>query len=112
MMRINPEPNMDLFYKVGLTNDLFSDHGVLRQWGRRGTKGQQLIKWYESSLEAQNAFSKLVKENLDRGYLLKMVQNQENEGTMTPFEKWSPTGGPKKEVSCQCLDSISTILSN
>lgn len=76
MMRVDPECNMDRYYKVELTKDLISDHGVHRQWGRRGTKGQHLIKWYESSLEAQSAISKLVKEKLARGYLIKMPPTQ------------------------------------
>lgn len=85
MKRVDPELNMDRFYYVELTKDLFGYHGVHRQWGRRGTKGQHLIRWYESSLEAQSEISKLVKEKLARGYLLKM----------TPFGKWSQTGAPK-----------------
>jgi predicted DNA-binding WGR domain protein len=37
MKRVDPEANMDRFYSVGLTRDLFGDHGVYRQWGRSGT---------------------------------------------------------------------------
>ncbi|PCH51275.1 MAG: hypothetical protein COC17_01260 [Hyphomicrobiales bacterium] len=42
MMRVDPECNMDRFYKIELTKDLISDHSVHRQWARRGTKGQDL----------------------------------------------------------------------
>ena len=40
MKRVDPECNMDRFYSVQLTQGLFGDHGVHRQWGRRGTWGR------------------------------------------------------------------------
>ena len=60
MKRVDTEANVDRFYSVGLTKDLFGDHGVYRQWGRRD--------WYDTELEAQSAMSDLVNEKLMRGY--------------------------------------------
>lgn len=68
MKRVDPEVNMDRFYIVELTQDLFGDHGVYRQWGRRGTWGRYRSDWYGSELEAKCALSELVKQKLARGY--------------------------------------------
>ena len=42
MRRIDPSLNMNRFYSVGLTKDLFGQHGVHRQWGRFGYLGAAL----------------------------------------------------------------------
>ena len=76
MKRVDPVHNMDRFYYVELTKDLFGDHGVHRQWGRRGTNGRHRFDWYNSSLEAENAASSLVRQKLARGYLIKMSPTQ------------------------------------
>ena len=49
MKRVDPECNMDRFYSVQLTQGLFGDHGVHRQWGRRGTWGRHRLDWYGMS---------------------------------------------------------------
>lgn len=72
MKRVDPECNMDRFYSVQLTQSLFGDHGVHRQWGRRGTWGRHRLDWYETEFEAENALSDLVRQKLVRGYLLKV----------------------------------------
>lgn len=73
MTRVDPGVNMDRFYCVQLTTGLFGEFGVQRLWGRCGTCGRQRLDWYESEPEATSALSKLVKQKLMRGYLLKMA---------------------------------------
>ena len=73
MARIDPNVNMDRFYCVQLTTCLFGDFGVERQWGQRGTRGRHRLDWYASEPEASVALSKLVKQKLMRGYLLKVA---------------------------------------
>ena len=63
---------MDRFYSVQLTQGLFGDHGVHRQWGRRGTWGRHRLDWYGTEFEAESALSDLVRQKLARGYLLKV----------------------------------------
>lgn len=70
MERINPEINMDRFYCVQLTCGLFSDAGVERIWGRRGTKGRHRLDWYESKSDAAAALIKLIKAKEKKGYEL------------------------------------------
>jgi predicted DNA-binding WGR domain protein len=76
MKHIDPRLNMDRFYCVELTKDLFGEHGVHRQWGRNGVWCRNRRDWYDTELDAQRAMSKLVKEKLGRGYLLKMAPKQ------------------------------------
>ena len=38
--RVDPSVNMNRFYSVELTKDLFGHIGVHRQWGRFGTWGR------------------------------------------------------------------------
>ncbi|MCP4936795.1 MAG: WGR domain-containing protein [bacterium] len=73
MKRIDPSQNMNRFYSVQLTQDLFGEHCVIRQWGRRGTRGQSLIRSYGTEDEAEGAVSKLIKQKLGRGYLLNFM---------------------------------------
>ncbi|MGC1505810.1 MAG: WGR domain-containing protein [Sulfitobacter sp.] len=75
MKRVDPEANVDRFYSVGLTEDLFGDHGVYRQWGRSGTWGRHRRDWYDTELEAQSAMSDLVREKLMRGYATSLPSN-------------------------------------
>lgn len=55
---------MDRFYSVLLTQGLFGDHGVHRQWGRRGTWGRHRLDWYGTEFEAELALSDLVRQKL------------------------------------------------
>lgn len=68
MRRDDPSRNMNRFYSIELTKDLFGDHGVYRQWGRRGTWGRHRLDWYKSRPEAERAMSDLIKQKLARGY--------------------------------------------
>jgi len=70
MKRIDPEINMDRFYCVELTKDLFGVHGIHRQWGRSGSWGRDLRVSYDTELEAQSAMSKLIKDKFKRGYTI------------------------------------------
>lgn len=70
MHRIDPNLNMDRYYSVEVTKDLFGLHGVERHWGRSGTWGQCQLDWYDYLRIAKTAMSKLVQEKLSKGYLL------------------------------------------
>jgi len=70
MKRVDPSCNMDRFYSVQVIQDLFGEHCVIRQWGRRGTRGQSLMNAYKSEDEAEGAASTLIKQKLGRGYRL------------------------------------------
>ncbi|WP_299211236.1 WGR domain-containing protein [uncultured Tateyamaria sp.] len=76
MRRIDSSLNMNRFYSVGLTKDLFGQHGVHRQWGRFGTWGRHRNDWYKTQIEAECALSDLVKQKLARGYLIKLPRSE------------------------------------
>ena len=80
MRRIDPALNMNRFYSVGLTKDLFGQHGVHRQWGRFGTWGRHCHDWYRTQTEAETALSDLVKQKLARGYLIKLPASESQGG--------------------------------
>lgn len=70
MHRTDPSSNMDRYYSVEVTRNLFGEHSVQRHWGRNGTRGQFRLDWYRDQLTARKNMSKLVQEKLSRGYLL------------------------------------------
>lgn len=76
MRRIDSSLNMNRFYSVGLTEDLFGQHGVHRQWGRFGTWGRHCHDWYRTQTEAETALSDLVKQKLTRGYRIKLPASE------------------------------------
>ena len=71
MARFDADANMNRFYSVQLTQSLFGEVGVERQWGRRRTSGRCRLDWYGNDRDAESALSDLVKAKLSRGYILK-----------------------------------------
>lgn len=71
MARVDPDANMDRFYCVVLTESLFGEIGVERQWGRCRTHGRRRLDWYGNETKAKTALTNLVKHKLSRGYLMK-----------------------------------------
>lgn len=70
MRRTDPASNMDRYYSVEVTRDLFGKHIVQRHWGRRGTWGQFRLEGYPDQITAMQNMSKLVQQKLSKGYLL------------------------------------------
>ena len=96
MRRIDPSLNMNRFYSVGLTKDLFGQHGVHRQWGRFGTWGRHCHDWYATKTDAESALSNLIKQKLARGYLIKLPVSNGQRGYMSSFGKWSQQCVPQE----------------
>ncbi|MBL4750437.1 MAG: WGR domain-containing protein [Amylibacter sp.] len=57
------------FYRVEICANLFQEFSVLREWGRVGGKGQQIIRLFPDLLSASHAADRVRKANLRRGYL-------------------------------------------
>lgn len=76
MRRIDPPLNLNRFYSVGLTKDLFGQHGVHRQWSRSGTWGRHRHDWQRTQTEAETALFDLVKQKLARGYLIRLPASE------------------------------------
>lgn len=68
LIRIDPDANMERFYRIQLTTDLFGGTLLLRQWGRLGTRGQERRAWFANTANAQDELQRLTRQKLRRGY--------------------------------------------
>jgi predicted DNA-binding WGR domain protein len=57
--RIDPEQGIRRFYSLMIERDLFGTVRLVRNWGRIGTKGQELAEEFESEDEAGRALESL-----------------------------------------------------
>ena len=68
LTRIDPDQNMRRYYHLSLQPGLFGDIGLVREWGRIGTRGQSKTDWFSGSVEAEAASAKLMRQKQGRGY--------------------------------------------
>lgn len=66
--RIDPNANMERFYRVDLAPTLFGEVAVLRQWGRIGTNGRTIMETLPSIGEAETSANRTLRQKLRRGY--------------------------------------------
>ena len=69
LTRVDSSCNMRRFYSVALTTSLFGERGVMRNWGRIGTSGQNRTDWYKEHVEAESALQTLLRAKRRRGYM-------------------------------------------
>ena len=53
--RIDPEQGIRRFYSFMVERDLFGTVRLVRNWGRIGTNGQELVEVYATEIEASQA---------------------------------------------------------
>ncbi|WBU55330.1 WGR domain-containing protein [Paracoccus sp. SCSIO 75233] len=68
LTRIDPVQNMRRFYRLELSADLFGGVHLTREWGRIGTRGQSLTRWYETEAEATGFAELTLNAKRRRGY--------------------------------------------
>ncbi|MEZ5798172.1 MAG: WGR domain-containing protein [Paracoccaceae bacterium] len=56
------------FYRVELTENLFGEYSVTREWGRRGSRGRQVLVWFANLREAVIAADLWRRQAMRRGY--------------------------------------------
>ena len=66
--RIEPTHNCYRYYVLSLQPGLFEEWCLTRSWGRMGTKGRQLIVWFESKEQAEQVYERTLRAKLRRGY--------------------------------------------
>ena len=66
--RVDPDANMYRFYRMRLQSDLFGGCGLVREWGRIGAAGRQLIDLFEDEGQAVDALAKIMRTKQLRGY--------------------------------------------
>ncbi|WP_114189240.1 WGR domain-containing protein [Microvirga aerophila] len=66
--RIDPEHRVRRFYSLMIEQDLFGTVRLVRNWGRIGTNGQDLVEIFPSEIEAGKALEAIAQEKRRRGY--------------------------------------------
>lgn len=66
--RHEPARNMARYYQLSIEPTLFGDVMLLRQWGRIGTRGQQISHLFEREDDAVRAFLDVLRQKRLRGY--------------------------------------------
>ncbi len=66
--RIDPEQGVRRFYSLMIERDLFGTVRLVRNWGRIGTNGQELVEVFADELEAGKALEVFAAAKRRRGY--------------------------------------------
>ena len=66
--RIDPEQSIRRFYSLMIERDLFGTIRLVRNWGRIGTNGQELVGVFASEIEAGKALEAIAQAKRRRGY--------------------------------------------
>ncbi len=66
--RIDPEQGIRRFYSLMIERDLFGTIRLVRNWGRIGTKGQELVEIHADEVEAGQALEVVARAKRRRGY--------------------------------------------
>ena len=66
--RINPEEGVRRFYSLMIERDLFGRVVLVRNWGRIGTYGCELVEEFAGEIEAGQALEAVAQAKRRRGY--------------------------------------------
>jgi predicted DNA-binding WGR domain protein len=66
--RIDPEQGIRRFYSLMIEQDLFGTVRLVRNWGRIGTRGQEMVEIHVDELAAGQALETLAQVKRRRGY--------------------------------------------
>ena len=66
--RIDPEQGIWRFYSMMIERDLFGTVRLVRNWGRIGSNGQELVEIHEDEIAAGQALEALAQVKRRRGY--------------------------------------------
>jgi predicted DNA-binding WGR domain protein len=66
--RIDPEQGIRRFYSLMIERDLFGTVRLVRNWGRIGTTGQELVEIHADEIEAGRALEVVARLKRRRGY--------------------------------------------
>ena len=66
--RIDPEQGIRRFYALIIERDLFGTVRLVRNWGRIGTKGQELVEIHADEIAAGQALEAVARVKRRRGY--------------------------------------------
>jgi predicted DNA-binding WGR domain protein len=66
--RIEPDQGVARFYSLMVECDLFGTIRLVRNWGRIGTNGQELVEVFADEIEAGQALEALARAKRWQGY--------------------------------------------
>jgi predicted DNA-binding WGR domain protein len=66
--RIDPERGIRRFYSLMIERDLFGTIRLVRNWGRIGTNGREIVQEYPNEIEAGRVLEELAQLKRRRGY--------------------------------------------
>jgi predicted DNA-binding WGR domain protein len=66
--RIDPKQGIRRFYSLMIERDLFGTVRLVRNWGRIGTNGQELVEVLANEIEAGEALEAVARAKRRRGY--------------------------------------------
>jgi predicted DNA-binding WGR domain protein len=66
--RIDPEQRIRRFYSLMIERDLLGTVRLVRNWGRIGTNGQELVEVFADEIEAGKALEAIAQAKRRRGY--------------------------------------------
>lgn len=92
LYRIDATRNMARFYALAVEPALFGDVSLVRRWGRIGTSGRSKIELFDTSAEAAQALSDLVRRKLNRGYRQHRTADSAQGIVTPPGAKTAPAG--------------------
>lgn len=64
----DPDRNMQRFYAMHVTQTIFGDWALIREWGRIGSPGTIRENWFDTKKEALEAEWKLLNQKIKKGY--------------------------------------------
>lgn len=68
LTKIAPEANQWRYYRLDVQPSLFGEWGLVREWGRIGSAGQERTDWFADRADAEAALSRLARRKARRGY--------------------------------------------
>lgn len=63
-------PNTQRFYRVEISDNLFGEYTVLREWGQHGRAGRQCLRWFSNLRDAVSVAETARRHAQMRGYRL------------------------------------------
>ena len=58
------------FYRVDIVQNLFGEYSVIREWGRSGQRGRQVVSWISNLRDAVSVADGWQRSAHSRGYQL------------------------------------------
>jgi predicted DNA-binding WGR domain protein len=66
--RIDLEQGVRRFYSLMIERDLFGTVRLVRNWGRIGTNGKEIVETYDNEIKAGEALEAVARVKRRRGY--------------------------------------------